>query len=704
MEDKVHPSHANASRRSFRDRGASGVRRRAVRRIPATVIRTAAIGATALLSVGLLGAQAAVAAPGDLVVSAATITAPTADQYMNSNSFTVEGTADNGSTIVVTAAPGGASCSTTVTAGTTSWSCVLAAVPNGAGVVLTATETKANQTTNSTVTVNVLGAPTLDGPGSFVTPGIVSGGALTGAMVSVLVNGSGGQGCTSVAVNSYWSCSINAPTGGPYTVTAHQAMSGIGDIGDRSIESNVQQVTVDKTRPAAPVVTSPRTNSRVVTQPVTFSGTGEPRGFLNVYVDASPVCGASVDTAGNWSCTASGIKDGAHAVQAIQSDLAGNFSDPSAPSKVYFGPRPATATPTTPPPPATNSPTPTPGQTASPAPAPPIPYVPDSGTPPPSLREALTNWGTPTNFGSRLPTLAETVSHGNWLLAPLLALGFILLIALPLKLVASTLRGRIHLPKTRFTGRNQAVPEPDDTPAPNPWLVGAIPLAIAAGFIVLAVGVNDEVRFLRLLAAVGLGLAILNVVGVAIATRVSSKLQRVSGRLRFLPLLLLAAGIAAALSRWTGIEPPVLAGVLIGVGFSRMTAPRPRAIANLAEVGTITVVAVAAWLAHEWLGPMQGFWANLSIEVLATLCLAGLGSAMVLMLPLGRLPGRVVLEWSPAAWIVAMAIVATLAWVIVLGGSGARFPVMSSALLAGGFAAVSVAVWAWMRYVEPAEA
>jgi hypothetical protein len=666
------------------------------------VMAAAALLSAGFLSVGLLGAQAAVAAPGDLVASATTITAPTADQYLNSNSFTVTGTADDGSTIVVTAEPGGASCTTTVTTASTPWSCVLDKVPNGAGVVLTARETKVDNSTNSaTVTVNVLGAPTLDGPGSFVTPGIVSGSALTGATVSVLVNGSAGQGCTSVAVNSYWSCSINAPTGGPYTVTAHQAKNGIGG---PSIESNVQQVTVDKTRPAAPAVTSPRTNSRVVTQPVTFSGTGEARGFVNVYVDASPVCGASVDTAGHWSCTASGITNGAHAVQAIQSDLAGNFSDPSAPSKVYFGAKPATVVPPAPEPPATQSPTPTPGQSASPTPVPPIPYVPGSGAPPPSLQESLTNWGTPTAFGTKLPTLAETISHGNWLLAPLLALGFILLIALPLRMVASVLRGRIHIPRAQFTGRNRAVPEPDDTPPPNPWLAGAIPLAIAAGFIVLAVGVNGEVRFLRLLAAVGIGLAILNLLGVAIATRVSSKLQGVSGRLRFLPLLLLAAGIVAVLSRWTGIEPPVLAGVLIGVGFTRMTPPRPRAIANLAEVGTITVVGVAAWLAYQALGPVHGFWANLSIEVLATLCLAGLDSAMILMLPLGRLPGRVVLEWSPVAWLVAMAAVATLGWVIVLGGSGARFPVIGSALLAGGFAAISLAVWAWMRYVEPAEA
>lgn len=636
---------------------------------------------------------------------AVTISSPLDGSFQGTHSFAVSGTKDPDGTVVVTATPHGGS-PVTVCASTTpstdglGWSCAAQNVPNDKTLALTATQTLVDNSTNTvTHTISVLGAPSLDGAGAFVTPGIVSGGAVTGAFVTVTVTNPGAEGCSSGVVNGYWSCSVRAASG-TYTVTAHQSWNASGS--PHSAESAPQQVTVDKERPAAPVVTSPRTNSRVVSQPVTFSGTGEARGFLNVYVDASPVCGASIDTGGHWSCTASGIKNGAHAVQAIQSDLAGNFSDPSAPSKVYFGPKPAT--PITPVPPATQSPAPTPSPSASAPPAPPIPYVPGSGEPPPSLQESLTNWGTPTGFGTQLPTLAETITHGNWLLAPLLALGFILLIALPLRLVVSVLRGRVRIPRAQFTGRNQALPEPDDTPPPNPWLVGAVPLAIAAGFIVLAVGVNGEVRFLRLLAAVGLGLAILNVVGIAIATRVSSKLQGVSGRLRFLPLLLLAAGIAAVLSRWTGIEPPVLAGVLIGVSFSRMTPSRPRAIVGLAEVGTIVVLAMTAWLGYQALGAVQGFWANLSIEMLATLCLAGLGSAMILMLPLGRLPGRVVLEWSPVAWLIAMAIVATLAGVIMLGGSDARFPVIDSALLAGGFAAVSLAVWAWMRYVEPAEA
>jgi hypothetical protein len=667
-----------------------------------------AVFAATLLSIGGLGVGVASAAPAPpappapAAVTGPDITAPSDGSFFGTNSFAVSGTKDADSSVVVTATNGGATrqvCAVP-SSSDTDWDCTASGVPNGKTVTLTATQTldADGSTSASTVTVNVLGAPSLDGAGAFVTPGIVSGGAISGNTVTVTVSNPSGAGCMSGVVNGYWSCSIKAPSG-TYTVTAHQSWS-TGDP-NHSDESASQRVTIDKDRPSQPVVTSPKRNSRVVSQPVTYAGTGEPLGFLNVYVDASPVCGASIDNAGRWSCVASGVKDGAHAVQAIQSDKAGNFSDPSAPITVYFG---AKAAPVAPPPKAETPASPSPSPTPTPTTPPSAPYVPGSGAPPPSLQESLTNWGTPTTFGAHLPTLAETVSRGNWALAPLLALGFILLIALPLRLVASTLRGRIRFPRAQLTGRNQLLSEPDDAPAPNPWLAGAVPLAAAAGLIVLSGGVNGEVRFLRLLAAVGIGLAILNVVGVAVSTRLSSRLQGVSGRLRFMPMLLVAAAVAALLSRWTGIEPPVVAGVLIGVGFARVTPAKPRAIVNLAEVGTIALLAVLAWIAHELLGAVDGFWGNFSVELLATLCLAGLGSAIVLMLPLGRLPGRVILEWSPVAWVVAMAVVTTLAWVIVLGGSGAAFPVLGALLVAGGFAALSLAVWAWVRYVEPAEA
>jgi hypothetical protein len=389
-----------------------------------------------------------------------------------------------------------------------------------------------------------------------------------------------------------------------------------------------------------------------------------------------------------------------HAVQAIQSDLAGNYSDPSAPIRVYFGQK---ATMAAPPPPVTPSPAPSTQPTPQPTPVVPTqPFVPGSGGPPPTLQESLTNWGTPTLFGSFLPTVADTVTHGSWLRGPFLAIAFILLVALPLRMLATTFRGRFHRPRTRLTGRNQVIPRTDDAAPHNPWLVGAVPLAAASAFALVSVGFNGEVRFLRLLVAVGLGLAILNAVCVAVVTRATSHAVRVSGRLKFLPIMLVAAALSAILSRATGLEPPVLAGVLIGVGFAGLIPARLRAIVNLAEVAAITVVAVAAWFAHAALGPVDGFWLSFSSETLATLCLAGLGSALILMLPVATLPGRVILEWSPVAWLVAIAVVATLTSVIVLGGNGTPFPVVGSLLVAGGFAALSVAAWAWVRFVEPA--
>jgi len=656
-----------------------------------------------------MGAGQAVAAPTAPAISAAAaISAPANGSFEGSNSFAVSGTKDADGTVVVTAAAAGSGAATTVCAATTptadelGWSCTATRVPNGQNVTLTATQTLSDSSTSSTsITLDVLGAPSLDGAGSFVTPGIVSGGAITGNYVTVTVSNPSAAGCTSGVVNGYWSCSIKAPSG-TYTVTAHQSWT-VGSA-QHSAESAPQHVTVDKDRPAEPVVTSPRADSRVTKQPVTFSGTGEALGFLNVYVDASPVCGASVDSSGRWSCSASGISNGAHAVQAIQSDLAGNFSDPSAPVKVYFGPKSA-APPVAPPKSATpESPSPTRTPTPS-ASAPPIPYVPGSGAPPPTLHEALTNWGTPTSFGTKLPTLAETLTGGGWWLAIPFALSLLLLVALPLRLLASTLRGRIRLPITKFTGRNQEPQPEDDTPPPNPWLVGVVPLAAAAGFVVLASGVNGEVRFVRLLAAVGIGLALLNVIGVAVSTRLTGRLQGVSGRLRFLPSMLLAATLLAMFSRLSGINPPIVAGVLIGVGFVGVTAARPRGIANFVEVGSITVLATAAWFVYQWLKPLEGFWGNLTLEILATVCLAGLGSALVLLIPLGRLPGRVIFEWSAPAWAGILFVVAVLAWVIALDGTITNLPTLGAfAMVAGGFTALCVAVWAWVRYVEPAEA
>jgi hypothetical protein len=291
----------------------------------------------------------------------------------------------------------------------------------------------------------------------------------------------------------------------------------------------------------------------------------------------------------------------------------------------------------------------------------------------------------------------------NWLLAPVLAAAFIVLVALPLRLLANSLR-RFHMPPMQLTGRNRRrVIVPDDEKRQNTWLRAIVPVAAAAAVILLSAGVNDEVRYLRLSVAVLLGLALVNVLGVMIAARAGSRWQGVSARVRFLPLLMLAVVLAAALSRLAGIQPPIVAGVILGIGFAGDIAARPRAIVNLTAVGSVALLACMGWLLHGMIPP-TGFWALFLGELLATVTFAGFGSAVILMLPLATLPGRAILEWSAPVWLATVAVVSVLGSVVVLGGQGAVFPVMGSLLVAGAFAAVSLAVWGWLRFVDPSPA
>ena len=384
---------------------------------------------------------------------------------------------------------------------------------------------------------------------------------------------------------------------------------------------------------------------------------------------------------------------------------------PSVPITVFFGVKPGSSVPVPPVPPVPPSNPSPPGRPGHAPSIPPPSGVPSTPSPDhsaptaPGPRGSGNNWGTPTAFGALIPTLASSVTADNLFLAPLLTLAFIVLVALPLRLLAGALRGRIRISSPQLTGRNRSRASRSSpviaasTPL-NPWLAGAVPLAAAAALILIAGGVDDQVRYLRLTAAVLLGLVVLNVVGVAVATRAGSRWQAVSGRLRFVPLLLLAALLAALLSRATGIHPPVIAGVLIGVGFTSTIGARARAIISLVEIGAVTVLALVAWLLHGLLGAAAGFWALFAAESLATIALAGLGSVVVLVVPIATLPGRAVFEWSRPTWLATITVVALFASVVILGGGAASFSMIGAILFAGAFAALSVAVWGWLRFVD----
>jgi hypothetical protein len=417
---------------------------------------------------------------------------------------------------------------------------------------------------------------------------------------------------------------------------------------------------------------------------------------VDAYVDGRIVCSATV-VAGQWSCSADGVRRGTHYVQAIQRDLASNYSSPSARQRVFYGVKAAAAPPAVAPPasPPSASPAPTTTPPATPAPAPstPLPALPEPGPP----AAAGSNWGTPTSFGVALSTPAELLGGANWPLIPLTVALFIALIAVPLRLLATAARGRFPS-RVQLFGRNQTA----QAEAKNRWsarLAGVLSVGAAAALVMLATGVGAEVRYVRLTVAVALALAVLNLVGVAVATRVVAGAQRVAGRLRFLPLLLLVAAVVAVVSRMAGFEPPLVAGVVIGMTFGVPLAARARAMVSLSELGAVAGLSILAWIAHGALGTVTGFWASFASESAAALCLSGVGSLVILSLPVGRLPGRVILEWSRPAWIATTAASAALAAGVTLGAGVVNVPAMW-VLVAAAFAAVSVATWAWFRFVE----
>lgn len=601
---------------------------------------------------------------------------------------------------------------------------VLVAVMLGAGV----TTAWADETTPPTATPSATLPPGVTLPPATVTitshanedflpsnAATVSGTKTAGS--SVVVTAAGETLCSAPAadtVSTNWTCDARLPSGSGLILTATETLT--------DATTSQTSVTVHVLGPPGIVTTPPAQQS-----PGVASGTGYPGSTITLLVNGAPQsCNALVTADRKWLCTIAG-GPGTYRVKAQQS--AGTplgTSDPSTeaiyvvnpappteppapvnpppaqPAPVLPQPKPVVPEKTTPPPP----PTPTPDERSDAGTLPWLdrPIFPGPGGEGPTIREALTNWGTPTGFGSQLPSPGASVSGGNWLWAPLLALAFIALIALPLRLLATTLRGRFTFRKPQLAGRNRGGTVAEEPVPRNPWLMGAVPLAATAGLIVLAEGLNGEARYLRLLFAVGAGLAILNVVGVAIATRFASRHQGVSGRLRFLPMLLIIAAIATALARITGMDPPLVGGVLIGVGFTLAVPVRQRALVNLAQVGGVLALAMVAWPAHSLMGPVDGFWASVLSEMLATVCLAGLGSALILMLPIGALPGRVVLEWSPKAWFAATLLVGTVAAAVLLGGLQPTFPMLATLLMVVGFAAVCIAIWAWANYVEVSRA
>src|SRR5215470_17657279 len=154
----------------------------------------------------------------------------------------------------------------------------------------------------------------------------LSGAARAGAGVTVTKVGTGVIGSTTADSSGRWSFDLGAPLGeGPHAFTSTFANAS----GGVSPPTPAFLVTVDRTPPAAPVISSVTLDPQL-----TINGTGEPGGQVEVTLEGVGSLGqALVNEDGLWSVVHAGAppEPGARAFTAVTTDRAGNAGPASAP-------------------------------------------------------------------------------------------------------------------------------------------------------------------------------------------------------------------------------------------------------------------------------------------------------------------------------------------------------------------------------------
>ena len=642
-----------------------------------------------------------------------TIQSPPNGSFIGKSVTTVSGTRTAGQKLQLLDSAGRDLCIIPA-AETTTWSCE-PLLPNGSSLTLRVV-VEGESALSSQITVSVLGEPTVIGgrTGSALSDGSLSGRGEPGARVTA--RHPAGVGCTGTADGSgNWVCLLEGTVpDGAAAITASQQKSSISGPSS-SNASRAVSIRFDMQRPAAPVLSAPGAGSRVDLAGTTYSGTGETGTTVTVFAGPYSVCQAPV-LGGAWQCTAGGVAAGTYEVIAIQQDEAGNVSAGSVAISVrYANAGPVTVTPETSTPPSTapsSSTTATPEPPAAPSTAPVAPVEPPSDdTDDPAAGLPPGQWNDPTLFASAVPSPWYGSAY-PWLNAVLLALGAVLLLAIPARLLAATVAGarggRPLWAPASVAGRNRAREEFETAPtlSVNRWLQGAIALVAAATLVMLSGPILDQPAYLRLLLAVVIALFLVNLVGALLPRLWSSRVLQAPATQSFLPRYLLLVFLTAIGSRLFEIQPALLFGLLGSV--TLVTAATPVQRGQLAAVRTVSLIALAAtgWLVLGLLPGATSFGTALIAEIATTVVLASVGSAVFILVPIGATSGRSILSWSPAVWVGLTLVAYTLLFavlspVVELWQSDGTVALLWVA--AAGFAALSLSVWAWQRFVVPSQ-
>lgn len=111
-------------------------------------------------------------------------------------------------------------------------------------------------------------------------------------------------------------------------------MSCSDQAGNGPVVNMDTEVTIDTLAPAEVTITTPINGSSIGDNTPLFTGTGEPNATIDIIVDGLSIACVEanppvVDSGGNWVCTpVVQMSVAVHTVNVIQTDRAGNVSDP----------------------------------------------------------------------------------------------------------------------------------------------------------------------------------------------------------------------------------------------------------------------------------------------------------------------------------------------------------------------------------------
>ena len=636
---------------------------------------------------------------------------------MTSGSVEVGGTGNPGDTIQVFVDAHGPACQATVDPSSL-WSCTASALSDGPNVILSAV-VAGDATRSDSVSIAVLSPPVVTAPTGNVTSGGIRGTGYPGATVTVTASG-GAQCSFPVDGNGSWGCVLSGPpTSGTYTITATQ-QAPFSTESSRS--SAPLAATIDSTAPARPTLLEPATGANIPHgTSVTFRGGGETGAQVVVYggndAGSSVLCRATV-IGGAWTCQGA-LPAGRYTVSALQNDLAGNVSPASnAITLTFAAETTASPAPSSSASPRSTAPPASPRSTSPAAPVVPPSTPTPSSKPPRPAHDAPKAWTGGNRFtDASAPKLSPDAFPG-WLRALLLAAAALLLFALPARLLAGTVaRARSEQPSTprlRVFGRNRArselAHEASSTPSESPMsrrLVTIAGFAVAAALIALSSPTADLASFLRVLVAIALALVVVNTAWLAVPRFASIPLIGAHIGIAFRPQTLFIVAGAAVASRVFDLHPALLFGVVVGLtippGVSRVAHGR----LAIAQVTGLAGVGVLAWLLVGLLPQPADILTAFVTELANSIALIAIGSAAILLVPVGHLAGRAIFLWSRRIWAALSLAVYTPLFALLLpveslwrGGNAAVVLIVGVI----GFAALSVAIWLWERFVEPSRA